>query len=108
MQQNINDIELTCRKLGVVYEPATSKFNETDQEAVNRKRRINYKIKKQSQKIDPATIPDQPPLSDNVVLNEALDSVRAFEIEQMSYKFSCCNICHERRLEMLMANKEIC
>ena len=69
---------------------------------------MNYKIKKQSQKNDPATMPDQLPVSDNVVLNEALDSVRAFEIEQMSYKFSCCNICHERRLEMLMANKDIC
>ena len=26
-------------------------------------------------------------------------AIRAFEVEQMTYKFSCCEVCQERRLE---------
>ena len=35
--------------------------------------------------------------------DRAMDAIKEFENEQMSYTFYTCPICHERRLEMKMA-----
>lgn len=37
-----------------------------------------------------------------------MDSIRAFELQQMAYSFKFCTICHERRLDMKMATNENC
>ena len=44
----------------------------------------------------------------NSQFNKAMDNIRAFELKQMSYSFTACTICHERRLEMKMSNSTIC
>jgi hypothetical protein len=51
-------------------------------------------------------IPDAPPLSSDETQNTAINSIRIFELEQMSYSIRTCSICHECRLEMKMSPKE--
>jgi hypothetical protein len=51
-------------------------------------------------------IPDAPPLSSDETQNTTINSIRIFELEQMSYSIKTCSICHECRLEMKMSPKE--
>jgi hypothetical protein len=44
-----------------------------------------------------------PPLSDNFHYSKAMDSIRAFELQQMSFFFflkKCCSVCCERGLDL--------
>ena len=79
---------------GVLYEPVVQ--NETNQEAYNRKRRNTKRIKTQELKFCQTgcdtKIPDPPPSVGNPIFDRALDCIRSFELEQMSYKFSVCSI----------------
>jgi hypothetical protein len=104
------ELLLQSRKLGVSYEfPSTT--NETVKEQNLRSQRNIRKIKKQSENLrieDLENIPDPPPQSDDEQFNNAMNSVRAFELEQMSYTFKSCDICHEVKLNMRMASLNIC
>ena len=100
------DNEFEFRKHGVPFEPPV--LNESKQEIKNRNRRNKDRLKKQIEQNKHIDLPDPPPLDKNPILNNAVDSIRAFEVEQMSYKFFQCTICHERRLQMLMANSQTC
>ena len=84
------DTYLKCRKLGIRFQSPEN--NENAQEKTLRKKRntsnIRYKEKKINLKAD--SLPDPPPLSENEQLNKAMDTIRTFEIEQMSYAFKLC------------------
>ena len=53
--------------------------------------------------MDPAEIPDCPPPTRDIAFDSALDCVRSFELEQISYQIQTCKIYHERRIDMKMA-----
>ncbi len=53
-------------------------------------------------------MPSAPPLQDNAQFNKGMNCIRAFELQQMSYTFKHCDTCHERRLQMIMANDTLC
>jgi signal recognition particle subunit SEC65 len=103
-------LEAQCRKLGLHYEQPPE--NEAPEQAQNRKRRIKNKIKVQKSKlqIDEKDIPEAPPLlPDDAAFNRAMDSIRAFELKQMSYDIKHCIVCHERRLDMSMSStNDVC
>ena len=99
--------ELLCRKYGVLYERAVQ--NETKPCTNNRRRRNNARVKKQEHKFQTdcdTQLPDPPPLLDNPTFDRALDCIRSFEVEQMSYNFSVCSICHERRFQLVMSTTD--
>ncbi|CAG2208487.1 unnamed protein product [Mytilus edulis] len=103
-----DQIYTKCRKLGIQYEyPANL---ESKKDLTNRKRRLQYKIKKQLQllNIDEKDIPNPPPLHENQHFNKVMDCIRSFEIKQMSYCFKFCNICKERKIDMKMAKENEC
>lgn len=85
--------------------------NETYLKLKNRKKRLNRQIEKKINtfQIKENDIPPPPPPSeDNQQFDKAMDSIRAFELQQMAYSFKFCTICHERRLDMKMATSENC
>ena len=102
-------IQSSCRKFGLHYEPPREQ--ETRQEKTNRRRRNQPKLKAQQKKFTTAEInqiPEEPPLTDDEQFNRAMDSIKAFEIEQMSYSISFCSICCERRIQMKMSKTGVC
>ncbi|KAH3864566.1 hypothetical protein DPMN_027585 [Dreissena polymorpha] len=48
-------------------------------------------------------ITNPPPFSNDKQFNKAMDSIRSFELRQMSCKIHDCKICKERRIEMQMS-----
>lgn len=88
----LNDAETEplslCRKLGVLYDYPNK--NETKYEQNKGKRRINSRIKVQKQKLQlsDTDIPLPPPSSGDIIVDNALDCIRAFELKQMSYKIN--------------------
>lgn len=52
--------------------------------------------------------PPPPPSEDSKHFHKDMDSIRAFELQQITYSFQFCTICHERRLDMKMTTSETC
>ena len=84
--------------------------NESYQRQRSRRTKLNRQIKNtiEKYKLNESDIAPPPPSIDNSKYDNAMDSIRAFEIEQMSYSFKFCKICKERRLEMKMSHTDIC
>ena len=72
---------------------------------IKRKKNAHTEIKFHTSADD---LPPPPPLSGDTHFNKVLDCMRAFEIQQMSYDFKLCTICHERTLKMKMSIPGIC
>jgi hypothetical protein len=105
-KQTVNNIDeseahFLCRKYGVIYERPIQ--NETVKEAKNRRKRNRTKINIQKKKFEnlELQILDATPLSSDEKQNTAMNSIRMFELEQMSYSIRICSICLECRLEMI-------
>lgn len=97
-----------CRKYGIQYEEPAE--NESYQKYKLRKSKLyrQIKCKIEKYKLNESEIPSPPPLSNNAKYDKAMDSIRAFELQQMSYFFQFCTICKERRLEMKMSKNSVC
>ena len=97
-----------CRKLGIQFEAA--KTTEDLRMKQLRRNRNKAHIKRTEQKLNVHAdeLPNAPPLSGDPTYNNVMDTIRAFELQQMSYNIGHCSVCHERRIEMEMAGKSIC
>ncbi len=105
---NEQDMYQICRTLGITYcEPQN---DETAQQAYNRTRKNRRHIQQTEQKcyVSANNLPPAPPLTTDIHFNKAMDCIRAFELEQMSYNFKHCSTCNERRLQMKMADETLC
>lgn len=97
-----------CRKLGLWQENPTK--CQTKQEQINISARIKRKVKNKEKTlgITLSDIPEPPPLSNDDQFNVAMDSIRAFELEQISYKMNTCKVCQECRIDLDVSKNGIC
>ncbi|KAK3104656.1 hypothetical protein FSP39_007268 [Pinctada imbricata] len=105
---SIDSNYLACRKVGVEFEKAPEQ--ETPDDKRKRNRRNQYKIKKQLKDLglNLDEIPDPPPITNDEQFNKAMDSIRSFELKQMSYTVNTCSICHETRINMKLSENGVC
>ena len=102
------DVYMKCRKLGVVFQPSNKEESIREKTLRMRRNYRNCKYKENKLNVDLTSLPNAPPLSKNEKFNKAMDSIRSFELEQMSYTFKCCAVCNERRLNMHVSKENIC
>ena len=90
-----------ARAVGVQYEFAQHGIVETEPDRTKRQRRNQRRITNEERRLRDAVgdLPPPPPAGSSEVENKAYCAIRAFEVEQMTYTFSCCEVCKERRLE---------
>ena len=90
-----------CRKLGLIFNKQAYSVSTSVIERAVKKAQSKFGV-------DVKDLPSPPPLKNNDQYNIAMDSIRAFELEQMSYEFQECIHCHEYRLEMKMKSHNVC
>ena len=90
-----------ARAVGVQYEFAQHGIVETEPDRTKRQRRNQRRITNEERRLRDAVgdLPPPPPAGSSEVEDKAYCAIRAFEVEQMTYTFSCCEVCKERRLE---------
>ena len=90
-----------ARAVGVVYEFAGAGVDETDDDRRKRNRRNQRRVTDGGRRLLEVVgdLPPPPPAGSRQLEDNAYFAIRKFEVEQMTYKFSCCEVCSERRLE---------
>ena len=90
-----------ARAVGVVYEFAQPGVVETEDDRRKRQRRNQRRVTDEERRLREVVgdLPPPPPAGSSQLEDNAYCAIRAFEVEQMTYKFSCCEVCKERRLE---------
>ena len=90
-----------ARAVGVIYEFAQPGLVETQGDRRKRHRRNQRRITNEEKRLREVVgdLPPPPPAGSSDLEDNAYCAIRAFEVEQMTYKFSCCEVCKERRLE---------
>ena len=100
---HLEDIQLIARAraVGVQYEFAQHGAVETEDDRRKRKRRNQRRVSDEEKRLREVVgdLPPPPPAGSSQVEDNAYCAIRAFEVEQMTYIFSCCEVCKERRLE---------
>ena len=100
---HLEDIQLIARAraVGVQYEFAQHGAVETEDDRRKRKRRNQRRESDEEKRLREVVgdLPPPPPAGSSQVEDNAYCAIRAFEVEQMTYIFSCCEVCKERRLE---------
>ncbi|KAL9956688.1 hypothetical protein ACROYT_G038207 [Oculina patagonica] len=101
--RHLEDIHLIsrARAVGVAYEFAKPGSVETADDRRKRQRRNQRRVSDEERRLREVVgdLPPPPPAGSSQLEDNAYVAIRAFEVEQMTYKFSCCEICQERRLE---------
>ena len=97
-----------CRKLGIWFQQPTE--TETPIERKDRRRNTSKRVKRLQTKlgISHENIPDAPPITGNKQFDLAMDSIRSFELEQMSYNLQTCSICNECRIDIKLNKNSFC
>ena len=74
---------------------------ETEDDRRKRQRRNQRRISEQEKRLQEVVgdLPPPPPAGSSQQEDKAYSAIRAFEVEQMTYAFSFCEVCKERRLE---------
>lgn len=111
IQQNVPETVNSChsedthliaraRAVGVVYEFAQPGAVESE-DAKRKRQRQNQRRVTVEERLHEVVgdLPPPPPAGLTQVEDTAYCAIRAFEVEQMTYKFSCCEVCKERQLE---------
>ena len=90
-----------ARAVGVIYEFAQPGLVETQDDRRKRHRRNQRRITNEEKRLREVVgdLPPPPPAGSSDLEDNAYCAIRAFEVEQMTYKFSCCEVCKEQRLE---------
>ena len=90
-----------ARAVGVQYEFAQPGVVETEDDRAKRQRRNQRKVTNEEKRLREVVgdLPPPPLVGSSDVEDNAYLAIRAFEVEQMTYKLSCCEVCNERRLE---------
>ena len=112
IQQPVPEIENSChledtrliaraRAVGVVYEFAQPGAVESEDAKRKRHRQNQRRVTDEEKRLCEVVgdLPPPPPAGSSQVEDNAYCAIRAFEVEQMTYKFSCCEVCKERQLE---------
>ncbi|EDO35707.1 predicted protein [Nematostella vectensis] len=89
-----------ARTVDVKYEYAKPGEEETTQERRTRHRRITRKVIKEEQRLREVIgdLPPPPPPGNTQQEEIAYCAIREFEVEQLSYRWSHCQVCKERRI----------
>ena len=89
------------RAVGVDYEFARSGVVETEDDRRKRQRRNRRRVTDEERRLREVVgdLPPPPPAGSSQLGDNAYCAKRASEVEQMTYKFSCCEVCKERRLQ---------
>ena len=89
------------RAVGVDYEFAKPGVVETEDDRRKRKRRNQRQISEQEKRLREVVgdLPPPPPAGSSQQEDKAYSAICAFEVEQMTYALSFCEVCKERRLE---------
>ena len=97
------DLQLLARAraVGVQYEFAQHGASETEQDRRRRRQRNQRRVSHEEGRLREVVgdLPPPPLAGSSQVQDNAYSAIRAFEVEQMTYTFSCCEVCKERRLE---------
>ena len=74
---------------------------ETEDDWRKRQRQNQRRISEQEKRLQEVVgdLPPPPPAGSSQQEDKAYSAIRAFEVEQMTYAFSFCEVCKERRLE---------
>ena len=90
-----------ARAVFVIYEFAEPGLVKTEDDRRKRHRRNQRRITNEEKRLREVVgdLPPPPPAGSSDLEDNAYCAIRAFEVEQMTYKFSCCEVCKERRLE---------
>ena len=90
-----------ARAVGLDYEFAKPGVVETEDDRRKRQRRNQRRISEQEKRLQEVVgdLPPPPPAGSSQQEDKAYSAIRAFEVEQMTYAFSFCEVCKERRLE---------
>jgi len=90
-----------ARAVGVAYEFAHPGVVETEEDRRKRERRNQRKVADEERRLREVVgdLPPPPPAGSSQLEDNAYFAIRQFEVEQMTYMFSCCEVCNERRLE---------
>ena len=90
-----------ARAVGVVYEFAHPGVVETEDDRRKRERRNQRKVADEERRLREVVgdLPPPPPAGSSELEDNAYFAIRKFEVEQMTYMFSCCQVCNERRLD---------
>ena len=99
----LEDIQLIARAraVGIQYKFAHPGVQESEDSRRKRKRRNQRRVSDGERRLC-AVIGDLPPpplAGSSQLEDEAYCAIRAFEVDQMTYRFSYCDVCKERRLE---------
>ena len=102
---HLEDIQLIARAraaVGVQYEFAQHGAVETEDDRRKRKRRNQRRVSNEEKRVREVVgdLPPPPPAGSSQVEDNAYCAIRAFEVEQMTYMFSCCEVCKERYLRI--------
>ena len=90
------------------FQPSHEVESKKEKQLRMKRNRSNISYKEKQLNINVSSLPNPPPLSDNKQYNKAMDTIRSFELEQMSYSFKCCASCKERRLNLQVTKENIC
>ena len=89
-----------ARAVDVDYEfakPGVVKTEDERKKKAAKPRRISEQEKRLREVV--GDLPPPPPAGSSQQEDKAYSAIRAFEVEQMTYAFSFCGVCKERRLE---------
>ncbi|XP_078350930.1 uncharacterized protein LOC144635721 isoform X2 [Oculina patagonica] len=86
-----------ARAVGVAYEFAKAGSVETEDDRRKRQRRNQRRVSDEERRLREVVgdLPPPPPAGSSQLEDNAYVAIRAFEVEQMTYKFRCCDICQE-------------
>ena len=90
-----------ARAVGVDYKFAKPGALETEDDRRKRERRNQRRISEQEKRLREVVgdLPPPPPAGSSQQEDNAYSAIRSFEVEQMTYTFTFCEVCKERRLE---------
>ena len=90
-----------ARAVGVVYESVQPGVMESEDDRRKRQRRNQRRVTDEERRLRQVVgdLPPPPPAGSSQLEDNAYCAIRAFEVEQMTYTFSFCEVCKERRLE---------
>ena len=99
-----------ARAVGIAYEFAKPGSTETDDDKRRRRRRNQRRILQGERRLLEVIndLPPPPPPGSSQHEDECYAAIRAFEVEQMTYEISCCNVCRERRLQAKPTRGDCC
>ena len=96
-----NRLMVRARAVGVDYKFAKPGALETEDDRRKRERRNQRRISEQEKRLREVVgdLPPPPPAGSSQQEDNAYSAIRSFEVEQMTYTFTFCEVCKERRLE---------